>query len=261
MFLSSFSSHSDSTTSPGPSFTCPYCQQCTLEQYLSEEGCPEATGETLFPYLNTPALSDEDQSVLEATLISDTQKMIELFALTDTTIVQNLKADVTEVKNCVLDLVSSLRDKKYIAKLEKANTIPHIFVALRPYQSFLNYKIVNSIVKIFGSDKENKIMKDYIIAFSKFCRRFAFKIPCNAFPTSSRKNRTILSVILTSEGYSSLRDAISAKDTIASILGVNQWEFRLCTIKETASYPSTISQLDVAPTTTKRYIPTSIKYV
>ncbi len=73
-------SHSDSITSPGPSFCCPYCQKCTLEQYLSEEGCPEATGKTLFPYLNTPALSDEDRSVLEATLTSDTRKMIELFA-------------------------------------------------------------------------------------------------------------------------------------------------------------------------------------
>ncbi|XP_064383163.1 uncharacterized protein LOC135331836 isoform X2 [Halichondria panicea] len=219
-------SHSDSITSPGPSFCCPYCQKCTLEQYLSE-GCPEATGKTLFPYLNTPALSDEDRSVLEATLTSDTLKMIELFALTDTAILQNLKADVTEVKNYVLGLVSSLGEEKYIAKLEKADTIPHIFVALWPYKSFLNHKIVNNIVTFFGSDEDKKIMEDYQIEFSRRC---AFEIPCNKLP-SSRKDQKILSVKLTSEG-SSLRDAILAKETIVSIFGVKHWALCLCSIEK-----------------------------
>ena len=270
-------SHSDSITSPGPSFCCPYCQKCTLEQYLSE-GCPEATGKTLFPYLNTPALSDEDRSVLEATLTSDTLKMIELFALTDTAILQNLKADVTEVKNYVLGLVSSLGEEKYIAKVEKADTIPHIFVALWPYKSFLNHKIVNNIVTFFGSDEDKKIMEDYQIEFSKFCRRCAFEIPCNKLP-SSRKDQKILSVKLTSEG-SSLRDAILAKETIVSIFGVKHWALRLCSIEKGCMclrfflsakvfaqfFPPTVSQLaslceagisileDVALTNIKRYI-------
>ncbi len=199
---------------------------------MSENGCPEATdGKTLFPYLNTPALSDEDRSILEATLRSDTQKMIEFFALTDTTIAKNLKEDVTVVKNFVLDLISSLDEQDYIAKLEKADTIPSIFVALRPYKSFLNYNIVNSIVTTFGSKEDNKIMKDYITAFSQFCRRSAFEIPCNIF-LKSRKEQKILSVKLPSKGCSSLRDALSAKETIASILGVKEWALRLCSIEE-----------------------------
>ncbi len=282
MFLSFFSSHSDSTTSPGPSFTCPYCQQCTLEQYLSEKGCPEATGKTLFPYLNTPALSDEDRLVLEATLTSDTEKMIRLFALTDSTILQNLKADVTEVKNLVLTLVSSSKEEKYIAKLEKADTIPHIFVALRPYKSFLNYEIVNIIVAKFGSDEDKKIMEDYQIEFSKFCRRCAFEIPCNKL-SSARSEQKIVSVKLTSKG-SSLCVAVLTRDTIASILGMKPWELYLCSIEEGCMclrfflsakvfaqfFPPTVSQLaslceaeisileDVALTTTKRYILMSI---
>ena len=47
------------------SFVCPCCKRCSLEQYLSDEGCPEADGKTLFPYLNTPNLSDEDRMILE----------------------------------------------------------------------------------------------------------------------------------------------------------------------------------------------------
>ncbi len=224
------SHQSHSKASPGPSFNCPYCQKCTLEQYLSENGCPKATGKTLFPYISTPALSDEDRSVLEATLRSDTQKMIELFAFTDATIANNLKKDVTVVKIFVLDLVSSLEKEDCITQIKKADTIPHIFVALLPCKSFLNYKIVHSIVSTFGSDEDNKIMKDYITAFSKFCRRSAFEIPRNIFPKS--KDQRILSVKLSSKGCSSLRDAMSAKETIASILGVKEWGLRLCSIEE-----------------------------
>ncbi len=218
--MASHPSRSYSKASPGPSFNCPYCKKCTLEQYLSENGCPEATDKALFPYL-------------EATLISDTQKMIELFALTDTAIAKNLKEAVTVVKNLVLDLVSCLEEDEYIAKIEKADTIPSIFVALRPYKSFLNYNIVNSIVTTFGSEEETKIMKDYVSAFGEFCRQSAFEIPRNIFPSSLQsRDENVLSVKLTSKGCSSLRDVISVKQTIASILGLKGWALRLCSIEE-----------------------------
>ena len=197
---------------------------------MSKNGCPEATGKTLFPYLKTPALSDEDRSVLEATLRKDTQKMIELFALTDTTIAKNLKEDVALVQNFVINLVSSLEKEDCIRQIKRADTIPKIFVALTPCKSFLNYKIVDSIVSTFGPDDNKKIMKDYVTAFNKFCRRSAFEIPCNIFPKS--KDQNILSVKLTSKGCSSLCDAISAKETIASIFGLNEWELHLCSIEE-----------------------------
>ena len=234
-FFIEFAAHQTQyEASPGPNFICPYCQKCTLEQYLSKNSCPKATGETLFPYLNTPALSDEDRSILEATLRKDTQNMIELFARADTAIAKNLKEDVAVVKKFVLDMISSSDEKEYIAQLELADTIPSIFVALRPYKSFLNYKIVNSIVLEFGSEKDKMIMKDYVIAFDNFCKRSAFEIPRNIFPSlpESRNGTNILTVKLTSSGYSSLRDVISAKDTIASIFNVNPWTFHLCSIED-----------------------------
>ncbi len=287
-FFIEFAAHQTQyEASPGPSFSCPYCQKCTLEQYLSKNSCPKATGETLFPYLNTPALSDEDRSILEATLRKDTQEMIELFASTDTTIAENLKKDVALVKNFVLDMISSSDEKEYIAQLELADTIPSIFVALRPYKSFLNYKIINSIVLKFAIDSKNEkdkmimmIMKDYVIAFDNFCKRSAFQIPRNIFPSlpESRNGTNILTVKLTSSGYSSLRDVISAKDTIASIFNVNEWTFRLCNIEDgclclrflfpakafAQLFPPTVSQLaslceagisifQDAPTTVERY--------
>ena len=204
--------------------------------------------------------------------------MIELFARADTAIAKNLKEDVAVVKNFVLDMISSSNEKEYIAKLELADTIPSIFVALRPYKSFLNYKIVNTIVLEFGSEKDKMIMKDYVIAFDNYCKRSAFEVPRNIFPSlpESRNGTNILTVKLI--GYSSLRDAISAKDTIASIFNVNVWTFHLCSIEDgclclrflisakafAQLFPPTVSQLaslceagisifQDAPTTVERY--------
>ena len=211
--------------------------------------------------------------------------MIELFARADTAIAKNLKEDVAKedvavVKNFVLDMISSSDKKEYIAKLELADTIPSIFVALRPYKSFLNYKIVNSIVLQFGSEKDKMIMKDYVIAFDNYCKRSAFEVPRNIFPSlpESRNGTNILTVKLISRGYSSLRDVFSAKDTIASIFNVNVWTFDLCSIEDgclclrflisakvfAQLFPPTVSQLaslceagisifQDAPTTVERY--------
>ena len=211
--------------------------------------------------------------------------MIKLFASADTAIARNLKEDVALVKNFVLDMISSSDEKesdekKYIAQLVLADTIPSIFVALRPYKSFLNYRIVNDIVLEFGSEKDKMIMKDYVTAFDNFCKRSAFEIPRNIFPSlpESRNGTNILTVKLISRGYSSLRDVFSAKDTIASIFNVNVWTFDLCSIEDgclclrflisakvfAQLFPPTVSQLaslceagisifQDAPTTVERY--------
>ena len=97
---------SSSQPNTDTSFVCPYCKCCSLEQYLSDEGCPEATGKTLFPYLNTPNLSEEDRMILEESLVSATMDLRALFAETDTSIAQNLHADIMIGKNFALDLVS-----------------------------------------------------------------------------------------------------------------------------------------------------------
>ena len=205
--------------------------------------------------------------------------MIDLFAFTDATIADNLKKDVNVVKIFVLNLVPL----ESHSEIKEADTIPKMFVALTPYKSFLNYKIVDKIASTFGSEENKKIMNDYVTAFNKFCRRSAFEIPRNVFPSLSKsKNDKILTMKLTSSGYmnSFLRDAILAKETIASIFGVKKWELHLSSIEDGCMclrfllsanafaqlYPPTVSQLaslckagisiyeDVAPTTVERYI-------
>ena len=229
----SLNAENTSQTTTDTSFVCPYCKKCSLEQYLSDEGCPEATGKTLFPYLNTPDLSEEDRMVLEDTLISTTMNLRVLFAETDTSIAENLHADVTIVKNYVLDLVNDPEQDENIAEIKKATSIPEIILALQPYKSFLNYEIIERIVAKFGSCEDHTVMQKYINAFNRFCERSAFELPVSVLPkkVKARKDK-ILSVKLSKEGFASLRNIISVRQKMASILGVKKWALKICSIED-----------------------------
>ncbi len=221
------------STHNSTAFMCPYCRKCTLEEFLSRRRCLEATGKTLFPYLNTPSLSVQNRRILETRLQSDTEKMITLFAETDTNIAQNLKGNITLLKNFVLNLVSSFGHEEHLEKLEKAETIPGMFVALRPFKSFLNYRIIEKIVNRFGSEENQQDMQTYITAFIDFCKRSAFQIPLNIVPHfGGTSNTRVVSVKLASKGEASLKDVVSSQQKIATILGVNDWDLHIASIEK-----------------------------
>ena len=221
------------STNADTSFLCPYCENCSLERYLSEEGCPKATGKTLFPYLNTPNLPEEDRTVLEFNLISATKDLIMLFAQTDTYIAENLCADITIVKNFVLDLVRDMAQEENEAELKRATLIPEIILALCPYKSFLNYGIIESIANKFGTPDISAVMQKYVIAFNDFCKRSAFELPVNVLPNKVNKRKEkILSVKLTKRGVASIRDIVSVQLNMATILGVKPWALKICSIEK-----------------------------
>ena len=223
---------SESYTNNDTSFVCPYCKNCSLEQYLSDEGCPEAIGKTLFPYLNMEGLSEEDRTVLEDTLASAAKDLRTLFARTDNYVAQNLHADVTLVKNFALNLVRDLEQEENEAKIEKANTIPEVILALHPYKSFLSYEIIESIVDEFGSPDICAMMQKYVATFSTFCKRSAFELPNNVLPKKGvAREEKVLSVKLTNKGHASLRNVVSAREVMASVLGVKKWALRICSIE------------------------------
>ena len=215
------------------SFVCPYCKSCSLEKYLSDEGCPQASEKTLFPYLNTQGLSEEDRMVLEDSLICAAKDLRALFADTDDYIAQNLHADVTIVKNFVLDLVRDLEQEDNVANINRATSIPEIILALQPYKSFLNYEIIEKIANKYGSTEIRTEMQKYVTAFTDFCKRSAFELPNNVLPNRvKRENEKVFSVKLTKKGLASLEDVVSARRKIAYILGVKKWALKICSIED-----------------------------
>ena len=216
---------------PDKSFVCPYCKKCSLERYLSDEGCPEATGKTLFPYLKTRGLSEEERMKLEDTLAYEAKVLRTLFAHTDNCVAQRLNADVMLVKNYTLNLVKDLEQKENEAKIDKATSIPEVIYALHPYKSFLSYEIIESIVTEFGSSELCRAMEKYATAFENFCKRSAFELPTNVLFKGSKAEK-ILSVKLSKVVQASLRNICSARQKIASILGVKMWALKICSIED-----------------------------
>ena len=224
---------SSSQPNTDTSFVCPYCKNCSLEKYLSDERCPKATGKTLFPYLNTQGLSKEDRMMLEDTLIYAAKDLRILFADTDTYIAENLHADVTIVKNFVLDLVRDLEQEENVASINKATSIPEIILALQPYKSFLNYEIIEKIANKFGSTEIRTEMQKYVTAFTDFCKRSAFELPNNVLPNKVKsENEKVFSVKLTKKGLVSLGDVVYARRKMAYILGVKKWALKICSIED-----------------------------
>ena len=213
---------------------CPYCSKCSLEQYLLDKGCPNATGKTQFPYLNTPHLSEEDRMALEDTLVSAAKDLRKHFARTDNYIAQNLHADVTLVKNFALNLVRDLTEQKEDeAKINEAKSIPEISLALQPYKSFLNYEVIESIATEYGSPEIRTKMQMYVAAFTDFCKRSAFKIPISALhKQDSKRKEKVISVKYAKTGLASLSDIVSVRQKMASVLGIKNGALKLRSIED-----------------------------
>ena len=74
-----FTTEQPESTHRQPGCVC-LCGECSSEQFFSEKGCPKAEQKKLFPFLDVDKLDDADKIDLEQRLISDTRKMVTMFA-------------------------------------------------------------------------------------------------------------------------------------------------------------------------------------
>ena len=107
-------------------------------------------------------------------------------------------------------------------------------MALQPYKSFLNYEIIESIVLKFGSPEDGLVMQKYVTAFDNFCKRNVFELPNNyVLPKKGRaRQERVFSVKLLNKGLASLRNVVSVRQRMATILGVRKWALKICSIEE-----------------------------
>ena len=61
----------------------------------------------------------------------------------------------------------------YEEKLDTAK----VFAKIHPYYSYYNYDLLKVIVFVYGSEKDEKNMRQYILKFSNYCKR----VPCVEF--------------------------------------------------------------------------------
>ena len=213
-----------------PRFICPYCKKCTVLQFFSKAGCPQAPkshstkNKSLFPYLNHSNLSENEKLVLETRLIQDTKKMICLFAETEDTFINSLTSrivNIDQLTNFVVNIVKKSGTEEEIDCLKKAVSIARVFLLLHPFKSFFHYEIIESIVKRFGSEEDQQLMSEYISKFDQFCERSVFEVPSNIFHNGDpRPGDKVFSVKFTSEEHASLRDIVAVRAKLADILEI-----------------------------------------
>ena len=222
-------------------FICPFCTKCTLMQFFSETGCLQAAqsentkGKSLFPYLDQSALSSDEKQLLENQLLDETKKIVFLFADTESSIINSFieRISVSELKNYVGNILSLLGSNEDLECLKKSENLFDVFFSLQPYKSFLNYEILQNIVKRFGNNEDQRLMEEYVSQFNKFCERSVFKVPPNIFHDSDPKpDDRMFSVKLAKQGYALLGDVVAVRKKLAKILKIEVMALQVCSISE-----------------------------
>ena len=223
-------------------FVCPFCKKCSVKQFFSEAGCPHSPKqavsptETLFPYLNHTALTENERLLVEGQLMDDTREMICLFAQTEDTLIVSFgdrMIDLFRLRNYTVHLVKKVGTKDEIEKLETAKAISELFYALHPFKSFFHYEVIESIVKQFGNDDDRQLMEEYVSKFNKFCKRSVFEVPPNIFHDSDLKpGDKAFSVKFTPAEHASLGDVVAVRRKLANILKIDVLALQLCCITD-----------------------------
>ena len=229
-------------------FVCPYCGECTMEQFFSEEGCPKQVQvpktkkkEILFPYLNVSGLDEEDKIDLEDRLITETKEIKIYFGKFQSNVIKSLEdlsIPLERFKASVLSLypftdnigVKEL-DKEDEVKIETAKTISEVFITLRKYVSFFNYHIIEYIIDLHGAATDRILLEKYVKKFHNFCKRNVFEVPQDALASTSRRTAKVFAIKCT-EGVSTMLGVERIRGDIAKIFGLRSSSFYLYSIKE-----------------------------
>ncbi len=227
-------------------FVCPYCKECSPQQFFSKEGCPRKTKSletiSLFPYLDVTGLDDEDVKYLEEKLILDTRKIFIKFSEFSVCIRKSIEGQDTldNLRDCVLSAVLpndqgvSALDTEHKEMVLAAKSLARIFSILRTYNyiSFLNYQIIELLIQDSGSAIDHKMLERYLDDLKTFCQRSVFEVPPSAFSTcKSRKTAKVFKLKCT-ESTLTLNEVIVLQDKFAEILGLEFNALQLCSVRK-----------------------------
>ena len=165
-------------------FTCPLCGICSIEQYLNRE-CPKAnsTSDSVFPYLDTSSLSDNERMTLFGKLHGETKKIIKSFG----DLVFQLRKSLVEESVNPRDIATYIHtiSRSSLQSLEAKeitsfnDIIDHLLQ--NNYMSFFNYFIIEYIISIYEIQETRTKLEDYKEKFKTFCQRSVFEVPQNVF--------------------------------------------------------------------------------
>ena len=228
-------------------FICPYCGECTMEQFFSEEGCPShaqvpAKKEVLFPYLDISGLDENDRIDLEYQLIAETREIKVHFAKFLSNVITSLeqiciqlekfKIFVLSLEAFTDDIGVKVLDKEDAQKIETASTISEVFMTLRKYISFFNYHILEYIIDQHGAETDRAQLQEYLKKFHIFCQRSIFKVPQYMFAFKFRQAARVFAFKCTEGVNTTMEDVKTLTGDIAKVFGLRSSALQLYTLKK-----------------------------
>ena len=205
--------------------------------------CTSTNNEKLFPHLDTSHLSEDAKQDLEAQLLKDTEHMIHSFASLVFKSCQSLvkqKINPESLAVCVLALdpfsdtaqVYSPLLKDNEKEIRSASTVEKIFLVLKDHWSFINYGILEHIIKNCGTKEDKKNLREYKHQLKEFCRRQIREVPPHAYGNESRKQNWAKVTFKLNKKFPTLEDIQETRRIIAQILDLKPSTLLLCRIDE-----------------------------
>lgn len=227
-----------------PGFICPYCGECSLENFLAEEGCPKkeesSDPATMFPFLNVDALDDDEKKDLEVHLKSEARTMITTFStlcnkskqsLCDREVpVNDVTYTLVSLKAFTTDIGVKLIEPSDKLKMVEATSFTDLFLSLDSYMSFFNYRILEHVIKNHGSPDDVKRLEGYISIFNAFCQRNVFEVPSKAFSTTRKNGRKF--AVKCSKDIATLKGVQVLQEQVAKIFCLRPSALQLYAIKK-----------------------------
>ena len=200
--------------------TCIYFQcrcdsqhRCTYQDFIN--GKCSGHPRDIFPYLNAEGLSSSEKCQLTNRLCDDTKDIMEEFALAVIgifTILDDKQVSVKAIRMQVTAFSVGFPGPKKsdvaFRDLHNAKNVQDIGARLIQHKfiSFINYRILEQIVRQFEENLQDKILSDllsnYLRSFEAFCKRSVFEVPADIFEDNSPESDTKFVVKVSEEYFS-----------------------------------------------------------
>ena len=192
-----------------------------------------------FPYLKVSSLSEDEKVDLVVQLRSETRSIKERFSDFRAAIRNSLDSRIPldKIKDTILSLDAftdgiglKVLDPEDEKKIEIAESVSKIFMALRSYTSFFNYQIIERLISQYGTSDDKKLLQDYCQALADFCQRNVYEIPPKTYSSPRAEAKEL--VFKCTQDTLTLHDVQVIREKAARILGLNYSVLQLSTIEE-----------------------------
>ena len=222
-----------------PVFGCG-CKHCTIANFM--DGCPKPiTTKTGLPYLDASGLTEDQRAILVGRLVDESELMVFDFGdLVSTArrslIRQHIPPEDLVAELLSLDVLDPVHNKAKVPgtdtpvfrerqeKLQEAKSINAVFFIIKDYFSFFNYKIIERIIKVFGTKDDQEAVRLYKETFERYCKRRVFECPPHIYGSRSESGHAHLVV---------------KKDNVLDNFRMNQlgvFRYKLCRILQVSQH-------------------------